>query len=71
MFSDTIRQLETLASGDLVPQATVDHLTAAYRAYRSRAHHLALEGREARVAAADFAAERARVMRIWTETMVA
>jgi len=71
MFSDTIRQLETLASGGLVPQATVDLLTGAYRAYRSRAHRLALEGREALVAAGDFDAERARVVRIWTETMVA
>jgi glutamate-ammonia-ligase adenylyltransferase len=71
MFSDTIRQLETLASGGLVPQATVDLLTGAYRAYRSRAHRLALEGREALVAAGDFDAARARVVRIWTETMVA
>jgi glutamate-ammonia-ligase adenylyltransferase len=54
-----------------VPQATVDLLTGAYRAYRSRAHRLALEGREALVAAGDFDAERARVVRIWTETMVA
>jgi [glutamine synthetase] adenylyltransferase / [glutamine synthetase]-adenylyl-L-tyrosine phosphorylase len=69
MFSDTIRQLETVASGDLVPQATVDVLTGAYRAYRSQAHHLALEGREAVVAAADFLAERAAVTRIWHETM--
>ena len=70
MFSDTIRQLETLASGDLVPQATVDVLTAAYRTYRGRAHHLGLEGREAVVTANDFAAERAQVMRIWTQTMM-
>ena len=69
MFSDTIRQLETVASGDLVPQATVDVLTGAYRAYRSRAHHLALEGREAVVAAVDFVAERLAVMRIWNETL--
>ena len=67
MFADTIRQLESLASADLVPQATVDVLTGAYRAYRSRAHHLALEGREALVAAGDFVAERAAVTRIWTE----
>ena len=47
MFSDTIRQLESVASADLVPQATVDVLTAAYRAYRARTHHLSLDGREA------------------------
>ena len=69
MFADTIRQLETLASGDLVPQSTVDVLTGAYRVYRSRAHHLALEGRPAIVAADDFVAARAAVARIWNETM--
>ena len=36
MFSDTIRQLESVASADLVPQATVDVLTDAYRKYRER-----------------------------------
>ena len=43
MFPDVIRQLESLASVDLVPQATVDVLTGAYRAYRQRIHHLSLE----------------------------
>ncbi len=43
-YSDNIRQLESLASIDLVPQETVDVLTAAYRAYRQRLHHLSLEG---------------------------
>jgi glutamate-ammonia-ligase adenylyltransferase len=69
MFSDTIRQLETLASGDLVPQSTVDVLTGAYRAYRGCAHHLALQGREAVVAAGEFVAERAAVTRIWSAAM--
>jgi glutamate-ammonia-ligase adenylyltransferase len=69
MFSDTIRQLESVASADLVPQASVDVLTGAYRAYRGCAHHLALQGREAVVAASDFVAERAAVTRIWREAM--
>ena len=69
MFADTIRQLESLASADLVPQSIVDVLTGAYRVYRSRAHHLALEGREAVVTAGDFIAERAAVTRIWANTM--
>jgi glutamate-ammonia-ligase adenylyltransferase len=69
MFSDTIRQLESVASADLVPQASVDILTGAYRAYRGRAHHLALDGREAIVAAGDFVTERGAVARIWTDTM--
>jgi glutamate-ammonia-ligase adenylyltransferase len=69
LFADTIRQLETVASGDLVPQATVDILTAAYRASRARAHHLALEGRDALVAAEEFREERAAVTQIWQATM--
>src|SRR5581483_7624434 len=50
MFSDTIRQLESVASADLVPQRTVDVLTGIYRSYRSRAHHLSLASRPAIVA---------------------
>ncbi|MBX5462566.1 MAG: bifunctional [glutamate--ammonia ligase]-adenylyl-L-tyrosine phosphorylase/[glutamate--ammonia-ligase] adenylyltransferase [Steroidobacteraceae bacterium] len=69
MFSDTIRQLESVASAALVPQETVDVLRDAYRAYRTHAHHLSLEGREPIVPATEFAAERAAVTRIWNETM--
>jgi glutamate-ammonia-ligase adenylyltransferase len=68
MFSDTIRQLETLASGDLVPQSTVDVLTQAYRAYRERGHHRSLQDSGSVVPAGEFAAERAAVRRIWDET---
>jgi len=69
MFSDTIRQLESVASADLVAQSTVDLLTSAYRAYRARTHHLSLEERPPIVPATEFAEERAAVIRIWTETM--
>jgi glutamate-ammonia-ligase adenylyltransferase len=69
MFPDTIRQLESVASADLVPQATVDVLTSAYRAYRTRSHHLSLENREPIVPATEFVETRAAVTRIWTETM--
>ena len=70
MFSDTIRQLESVASADLVPQATVDVLTGAYRAYRTRTHHLSLAGEPGLVAADEFAAERAAVTAVWDEVMV-
>ena len=70
MFSDTIRQLESVASADLVPQATVDVLTAAYRAYRTRTHHLSLAGEAALVSAEEFVAERTAVKAIWDEVMV-
>jgi len=64
-YSDNIRQLESLASADLVPQATVDVLTAAYRAYRQRLHHLSLEAAGNAVPDLEFAAERAAVSAIW------
>ena len=69
MFADTIRQLESVASADLVPQATVDVLTQAYRKYRERAHHLSLEQAEAVVPAEEFADDRAAVTAIWNATM--
>ena len=65
MFSDTIRQLETLASGDLVPQATVDVLTGAYRLYRARGHQRSLRGEAAVVDGSEFRAERAAVAAVW------
>jgi [glutamine synthetase] adenylyltransferase / [glutamine synthetase]-adenylyl-L-tyrosine phosphorylase len=69
MFADTIRQLESLASADIVPQATVDELTDAYRAYRASAHHRALAGEPPLLPAAEFAATRAAVTRIWDATL--
>jgi glutamate-ammonia-ligase adenylyltransferase len=70
IFADTIRQLESVASADLVPQASVDQLTAAYRAYRARTHRISLEGGANLVPAADFVAERAAVSAIWHSAMV-
>ncbi len=69
MFADTIRQLESVASADLVPQETVDILTHAYRRYRERAHHLSLDQAEAVVQAEEFADDRAAVTAIWNATM--
>jgi len=69
MFADTIRQLESVASADLVPQLTVDVLTDAYRKYRERSHHRSLEQAEPVVDAAEFAAQRAAVTAIWNATM--
>ncbi len=68
LFSDTIRQLETLASGDLIAQSTVDQLTSAYRAYRERTHHRSLRDEKTVVADTEFVAERASVTRVWNET---
>jgi glutamate-ammonia-ligase adenylyltransferase len=69
MYSDTIRQLESVASADLVPQSTVDVLTAAYRAYRTRMHHQSLAGEPGLIGAEEFAAERSAVTAVWEEVM--
>jgi glutamate-ammonia-ligase adenylyltransferase len=69
MFSDTIRQLESVASADLVPQVTVDLLIVAYQAYRVRTHHLSLMNEQPIVAATEFVTERAAVTRIWNRAM--
>jgi glutamate-ammonia-ligase adenylyltransferase len=69
LFADTIRQLESVASADLVPQAQVDVLAEIYRAYRSRLHHRALDGRGAVLDAAEFVRERAAVEAVWDATM--
>ena len=69
MFSDTIRQLESVASADLVPQVTVDLLIVAYQAYRVRTHHLSLMNEKPIVDGTEFATERAAVTRIWNRAM--
>jgi glutamate-ammonia-ligase adenylyltransferase len=69
MFSDTIRQLESVASADLVPQERIDTLTTAYRLYRTRLHHRALEGSSAVLPADEFRSPRAQVIAIWDEVM--
>ncbi len=70
-FADTIRQLESVASADLVPQATVDLLTNAYRSYRAYIHHRSLERAEPVAAPEAFAVERAAILRIWQATFPA
>ncbi len=65
MFSDTIRQLESLASAVLVPQTTVDVLTDAYRAYRARGHQRSLRDAAPIAPASEFVVERAAVAAIW------
>jgi len=68
-FSDNIRQLESLASGAIIPQEWVDFLTETYRKYRTRMHHLSLEGEEGLIDTGEFVEERARVTGLWREVM--
>jgi glutamate-ammonia-ligase adenylyltransferase len=69
LFSDTIRQLESLASAALVPQETVDGLVAAYQAYRATGHHRSLDGQANVLEGTLFAAERAAVTAAWEAAM--
>ncbi len=69
MFSDNIRQLESLASGNLVSQSRVDFLVNTYRRYRERLHHLSLNGGRNVVDAGEFIEERRGVIAIWEEVM--
>lgn len=68
-FSDTIRQLESVASADLVPQSTVDVLVAAYQTYRSLGHHRSLENQPAIVPQEAVEAQREAVAAIWNAAM--
>ena len=68
-YSDTIRQLESVASANLVPQATVDTLTRIYRRYRQHLHHRALDGLGGVIPDDELTAERAAIIGIWHETM--
>jgi glutamate-ammonia-ligase adenylyltransferase len=69
LFSDTIRQLESVASADLVPQSTVDILTGVYRDYRSVIHHRSLENESSVVEEQAFAVQRGQVSGIWNAAM--
>ncbi len=69
LFSDTIRQLESVASAALVPQETVDQLVGAYQAYRASGHHRSLDGLDTILEPGAFAAERRAVAGIWEATM--
>jgi glutamate-ammonia-ligase adenylyltransferase len=68
-FSDTIRQLESVASAALEPQSDVDLLTGAYRLYRARVHRRSLDGEGPVVADTEFAAERDAVSALWEREM--
>jgi glutamate-ammonia-ligase adenylyltransferase len=68
-FSDTIRQLESVASAALVPQEQVDQLVRAYQVYRALSHRRSLEGLSGAIPAGDLAAERGAVSAIWNTWM--
>ncbi len=66
-FTDNIRQLNALADAGALPLPVAADLQKTYRAYRRRQHRLALDSEPARVPAAEFATERALVIRCWQQ----
>ncbi len=69
LFTDNIRQLESLASGNIIPQSDVDFLTSTYRLYRERMHHLSLAGDEGVIDDGEFVEQRRRVVEMWEKAM--
>ncbi len=66
-FSDNIRQLDALARTEILGEATALGLQDAYRAYRTRHHHMTLNGERPLVPAGEFAAERGAVSELWAK----
>jgi len=71
IYSDTIRQLESVGSAALVDHLVIDALVDAYRSFRQAAHRLSLEERAPLVPAEPFAVPRRRVSGVWQAVMVA
>src|SRR5271166_2826578 len=69
VYTDNIRQLESLARLGVIDESTAQWLMEAYRSYRAVLHRISLEGDGLPVIAADeFAPQRARIEAIWHET---
>jgi len=64
-FTDNIRILEQFEHCGLVQAADVALLSEAYRAYRCRIHHFALQEQKALVGGDEFHAFRDGVMALW------
>lgn len=67
MYADTIRQLESLASIEILPQDTVDVLVRYYQAYRLERHHRSLDGLEDVLDGSTFSVERSSVIAVWRQ----
>ena len=67
VWTDNIRQLETLARLELLPGAAADDLTEAYKALRAAYHKSALQDRPKTVADTQLVPERERVRARWRE----
>jgi glutamate-ammonia-ligase adenylyltransferase len=68
-YSDNIRQLEALATGEYLAGATAVQLQDIYKRYRVKLHHLALDEKSALVDAGEFLDERRFVEELWKEVL--
>jgi glutamate-ammonia-ligase adenylyltransferase len=66
-YSDNIRQLDALTAEGCLDQAIGDALQDAYRAYRLRQHHLALDDQPPLVPATEFREMRTFVAKTWDD----
>ena len=69
-YPDNIRQLEGLASHQILSTAKVAFLSEAYRTYRGWVHRKKLQELPAQISAVEAAPWSEGVQRIWTELMV-
>jgi glutamate-ammonia-ligase adenylyltransferase len=67
IWTDNIRQLETLARLDLLPGAAATDLTEAYKTLRGAYHRSALQDQPKTVADDQLLPERERVRALWQQ----
>ncbi|MEM7430901.1 MAG: bifunctional [glutamate--ammonia ligase]-adenylyl-L-tyrosine phosphorylase/[glutamate--ammonia-ligase] adenylyltransferase [Pseudomonadota bacterium] len=68
-YSDNIRQIAALATCGCLDITTASGLQDIYRAYRLRAHHLALDASPSLVPNAEFGDERATISQLWADIL--
>lgn len=68
-WTDNIRQLQGMAATAILSQQDCRILTDAYKAYRTRAHRLALQQQPALIAADEFGEYRQAVSALWSRLL--
>lgn len=71
VYTDNVRILETLAEVGLLTQTDADSLRNAYLAYRTATHRCALQNLPAELDDSTFAEQRAAVISLWQQLMLA
>ncbi|HKS94023.1 MAG TPA: bifunctional [glutamate--ammonia ligase]-adenylyl-L-tyrosine phosphorylase/[glutamate--ammonia-ligase] adenylyltransferase, partial [Gammaproteobacteria bacterium] len=68
-WTDNIRNLEGLVAESVIAAETGEFLTDTYKAFRRIVHRTSLEGRPARIPAAEAEPRRTRVRELWASTI--